>query len=94
MAFQNQHPFSHSYQSEKYYWYIEHLQISKSIKDLPKICKESIAVIADNIPNGIAAEAAVSGANISSISVQHLIVTTNPLNPNTYYSVSGSLTEE
>eukprot|EP00957_Ditylum_brightwellii_P180522 13750843-Ditylum_brightwellii.AAC.1 len=41
----------------------------KSIKDLLKICKESVVVIAEDIPNGIAAETAVHGANLSLISV-------------------------
>ena len=46
----------------------------KSLERLPSVCKESIAAIVEDLPNGIAAEIAVPGANISSISVQRLIV--------------------
>ena len=46
----------------------------KSIEGLPAICKESIPAIAEDAVNGIAAEVAVNGANISSISVRRLIV--------------------
>ena len=46
----------------------------KAIKLLPKVCKDNIDAIVADVPNGIAAENAVNGANISSISVQRLIV--------------------
>ena len=46
---------------------------TKSIQALPGICKEDIPAIAEDQANGIAAEAAVNGANISSISVRRLI---------------------
>ena len=49
----------------------------KSIQKLPITCRSGIpAIIADD-PNGIAAEAAVPGANINSISVCRLIVASN-----------------
>ena len=47
----------------------------KVIKLLPKVYKDNIDAIVADIPNGIAAENAVNGANISSISVQRLIAT-------------------
>jgi hypothetical protein len=47
---------------------------AKAIKLLPKVCKDNIDAIVADVPNGIAAENAVNGANISSISVQRLIV--------------------
>ena len=47
---------------------------ANAIKLLPKVCKDNIDAIAADVPNGIAAEIAVNGANISSISVQRLIV--------------------
>ena len=48
----------------------------KSIQLLPSICKEKINAIPVDDANGITAEAEVSGANISAISVQRLIVAT------------------
>ena len=45
-----------------------------SVESLPRTCKETIPAIAEDIANGIAAEAEVPGANISSISVRRLIV--------------------
>jgi hypothetical protein len=50
---------------------------TKAIKLLPKVCKDNIDAIVADVPNGIAAENAVNGANISSISVQRLIVATD-----------------
>ena len=44
---------------------------------LPKVCKDNIDVIVAHVPNGVDAENAVNGANISSISVQRFIVTTD-----------------
>lgn len=44
-----------------------------SILLLPKICKEAIPAIAEDANNNIAAEPAVPGANINSVSVQRLI---------------------
>ena len=49
----------------------------KSIQLLPQICKNGIAEILEDIPNNIAPEAAVPGANISSISVSRLITAVN-----------------
>ena len=49
----------------------------KAIQGLPSICKETIPAIPADAANGIAAEAEVPGANISSISVQRLIVAVN-----------------
>ena len=46
----------------------------KSLERLPSVCKETIPAIAADLPNGIAAENKIPGANISSISVQRLIV--------------------
>ena len=46
----------------------------KSLERLPSVCKETIPAIAADLPNGIAAENQIPGANISSISVQRLIV--------------------
>ena len=47
---------------------------AKAIKLLPKVCKDNIDAIVADVPNDIAAENAVNGANKSSISVQRLIV--------------------
>ena len=46
----------------------------KSIEKLPAVCKEGIDEILADPANGIAAENAVNGATISSISVRRLIV--------------------
>jgi hypothetical protein len=46
----------------------------KSIERLPATCKETVPAIEADRDNGITAEAEVPGANISSISVQRLIV--------------------
>ena len=56
---------------------------TKSIERLPAICKESIPEIVVDVAAGIAAEPAILGANISSISVRRLIVTANAA---TYYT--------
>ena len=56
----------------------------KSLERLPSVCKETITAITEDIPNGIAQENAVPGANISSISVQRLIVTMHAAE---YYTV-------
>ena len=48
-----------------------------AIKNLPRVCKGSINTTADDVANNIQAEAAVPGANVSSISVQRLIVAAN-----------------
>ena len=48
-----------------------------AIKNLPRVCKGSIDAIAADIANNFQAEAAVPGANVSSISVQRLIVAAN-----------------
>lgn len=45
-----------------------------SIQLLPKICREAIPAIAADEANNIAAEPAIAGANINSVSVQRLIV--------------------
>ena len=44
-----------------------------AIKNLPRVCKGSIDAIAADMTNKAQAEAAVPGANVSSISVQRLI---------------------
>ena len=48
-----------------------------SILHLPKVCKETIAAIPEDLANNINAEPEVSGANVNSISVQRLIVASN-----------------
>ena len=58
----------------------------KAIKLLPKVCKDGIDAIVADAPNGIAAEPAVNGANISSISVQRLIVAADAAH---YYQAIG-----
>ena len=59
---------------------------TKSIERLPAICKESIHEIVVDVAAGIAAEPAILGANISSISVRRLIVAANAA---TYYTSIG-----
>ena len=49
-----------------------------AIKNLPRLCKESINAIAADMENNVQAEAAVPGANVNSISVQRLIVAIVP----------------
>ncbi len=49
----------------------------KTIQNLPTVCKENIPAIQEDLPNNIAAEAEVPGANISSISVRRLTVAAN-----------------
>ena len=61
-----------------------------AIKNLPRICKENIPAIAEDQANNIAAEAAVNGANISSISVQRLMVAANAARY--YKSIGRALT--
>ena len=58
----------------------------KAIQSLSSICKEKIPAIAEDVAVGITAEQEVSGANISSISVQRLIVATDAAK---YYSSIG-----
>jgi hypothetical protein len=58
----------------------------KSIKLLPKVCKDDINAIVADPANGIAAENAVNGANVSSISVQRLIVAADAAR---YYQAIG-----
>ena len=58
----------------------------KSIQALPAICKVGIPQVLEDAPAGISAEPAVPGANISSISVQRLIVAVNAAK---YYSSIG-----
>ena len=48
-----------------------------AIKNLQRVCKGSIDAIAADIANNVQAEAAVLGANVSSISVQRIIVAAN-----------------
>ena len=48
-----------------------------AIKNLPRVCKGSIDAISADMSNNVQAEAAVPGANVSSISVQRLIVAAN-----------------
>lgn len=47
---------------------------TKSIQGLPTICRETIPAIAADLANGIEAVGQVRGANISTMSVQRLIV--------------------
>ena len=47
------------------------------IRNLPRVCKGSIDAIAADVANKVQAEAAVPCANVSSISVQRLIVAVN-----------------
>ena len=55
----------------------------KSLQLLPSICKEKVLAIPEDADNNVAAEPEVAGANISSISVQRLIVAANAAS---YYS--------
>ena len=48
-----------------------------AIKNLPKVCKDVIDAIPADVANNIQAEPEVPGANVSSISVQRLIVAAN-----------------
>ena len=48
-----------------------------AIKNLPRVCKVYIDAIAADIANSVHVEAAVRGANVSSLSVQRLIVDEN-----------------
>jgi hypothetical protein len=62
----------------------------KSIERLPQICKENIPAIVADQANGVPAEEAVNGANISSISVRRLITASHAV---TYYiSINRALT--
>ena len=62
----------------------------KSIQKLPITCRSAIPAIAADVPNGIAAEAAVPGANINSISVRRLIVASNAVRY--YTSIDRNIT--
>ena len=57
-----------------------------AIKNLPKVCKEKIDAIPADAANNIQAEPEVPGANVSSISVQWLIVAANA---SRYYDTTG-----
>ena len=48
-----------------------------AIKNLPRVCKGYIDAIAADKSNNVQSEAAVPGANVSSVYVQRLIVATN-----------------
>ena len=48
-----------------------------AINNLPRVCKGSIDAIAADVANNVQDEAAVPGANVSSISSQRLIVAAN-----------------
>ena len=56
------------------------------IKNLPRVCKGSIDEINADVANNVQAEAAVPGANASSISVKRLIVAANAAR---YYTSIG-----
>lgn len=58
----------------------------KAIQGIPSICKETIPAIPEDVPNNIVAEVEVPGANVSSISVQRLIVAVNAAK---YYNAIG-----
>ena len=60
--------------------------IKAYIKNLPRVCKGSIDAIATDVANNVQAEAALPGANVSSISVQRLIVAANAAR---YYASIG-----
>ena len=62
----------------------------KAIQSLPSTCKETIPAIAADVAAGITAENEVPGANISSISVQRLIVAADALKY--YSSISRDMT--
>ena len=62
----------------------------KSIQKLPVTCRSAIPAIVADPPNGIAAEAAVAGANINSISIRRLIVASNAVKY--YTSIGRSIT--
>ena len=54
------------------------LDVDKAdIKNLPRVCKVSIDVIAADMENNVQAEDTVPGSNVSSISVQRIIVSAN-----------------
>ncbi len=55
----------------------------KSIQSLPTICRQTIPAVTADPVNGIGAEAEVPGANISTISVQRLIIAVQAA---TYYT--------
>ena len=57
-----------------------------AIKNLPRVCKEYIDAIADDVANNVQAETAVPGANVSFISFQRIIVSTNAAR---YYASIG-----
>ena len=64
----------------------------KSVESLPKICRDNIPAIAEDLANWIAAEVEVPGASISSISIRRLIVAVNAV---TYYdSIDRVMTQE
>ena len=58
----------------------------KAIQNLPSVCKETIPAIAEDENADVLAEPEVPGANISSISVQRLIVAMNAAK---YYAAIG-----
>ena len=60
-----------------------------AIKNLPRVCKGSIDAIAADMANNVQFEAAVPGANVSSISVQRLIVAANAVRY--YASIGGTM---
>ena len=62
----------------------------KSIKKLPDACSRAIAAIAEDVANGIAAEAAVPAANISSVSVNRLCIASDAAKY--YHSIGRTLT--
>ena len=57
-----------------------------AIKNVPRVCKGSIDVISVDMTNNLQSEAAVPGANVSSIYVQMLIVAANAAR---YYASIG-----
>ena len=62
----------------------------KSLQLLPSICKEKVLAIPEDAANNIAAEPEVSGANISTISIQRLIVASHAASY--YHSISRAMT--
>jgi uncharacterized protein YjaG (DUF416 family) len=65
---------------------------TKSIERLPTTCKETITAIVADEDAGVTAEPAIAGANLSSISVRHLIVA---VKASKYYtSIGRTMTAE
>ena len=62
----------------------------ETLQNLPRVCKQKIDAIAADAANNILAEPEVPGANVSSISVQRLIVASNAARY--YHSIGRTMT--